>query len=83
MKWIADAARELVGLFVDDGSLAIAVLAWVAIAVLAFPTLPVDGGWLRSPCSPASPYPRREPVAHGATPAAELIVSPFRPGAAS
>jgi hypothetical protein len=46
MKWIVDAARELVGLFVDDGSLAIAVLIWVAIAVLAFPALPVDGGWL-------------------------------------
>lgn len=46
MKWIVDAARELVGLFVDDGSLAIAILVWVAIAVLAFPALPVDGGWL-------------------------------------
>ena len=40
------AARELVALFVDDGSLAIAVLAWVAIAVLAFPALPIDRGWL-------------------------------------
>jgi TRAP-type C4-dicarboxylate transport system permease small subunit len=46
MKWILAAARELVGLFVDDGSLAIAVLAWVAIAVLAFPALPIDSGWL-------------------------------------
>ncbi|HUL06188.1 MAG TPA: hypothetical protein VLV76_07615 [Candidatus Acidoferrum sp.] len=46
MKWLADAGRELVGLFVDDGSLALAVLAWVAIAVLAFPVLPVDRGWL-------------------------------------
>src|SRR5262249_5426927 len=46
MKWIPTAVRELVGLFVDDGSLAIAVLAWVVIAVLAFPALPVDSGWL-------------------------------------
>ena len=46
MKWLADAGRELVGLFVDDGSLALAVLAWVAIAVLAFPVLPVDRSWL-------------------------------------
>ena len=46
MKWLTDAARELLGLFVDDGSLAIAVLAWVVIAVLAFPTLPIDSGWL-------------------------------------
>jgi len=46
MKWIPTAVRELVGLFVDDGSLAIAVLAWVVIAVLAFPALPIDSGWL-------------------------------------
>ena len=46
MTWIADAARELLGLFVDDGSLAVAVLAWVAVAVLIFPRLPIDGGWL-------------------------------------
>jgi hypothetical protein len=46
MTWILAAARELVGLFVDDGSLALAVLAWVAVAVLAFPALPIDSGWL-------------------------------------
>ena len=46
MKWIVNAARELIGLFIDDGSLAVAVLVWVAITVLAFPALPVDGGWL-------------------------------------
>jgi len=46
VKWIPTAARELVGLFVDDGSLAIAVLAWVVTAVLAFPALPIDSGWL-------------------------------------
>jgi membrane protein implicated in regulation of membrane protease activity len=46
MRWIADAARELLGLFVDDGSLAVAVLAWIAVAVLVFPRLPIGGGWL-------------------------------------
>ena len=46
MKWLTDAARELLGLFVDDGSLAIAVLAWIAAAVLVFPRLPIGGGWL-------------------------------------
>ncbi len=46
MKWILAAARELVGLFVDDGSLAIAVLAWLVVAALAFPALPIDRGWL-------------------------------------
>lgn len=40
------AARELIGLFVDDGSLAAAVLVWVAVVVLAFPAMPIDSGWL-------------------------------------
>ncbi len=46
MKWLLAAARELAGLFVDDGSLAIAVLAWVAVAALVFPALPIKSGWL-------------------------------------
>jgi hypothetical protein len=46
MKWLLAAARELVRLFVDDGSLAVAVLAWVAVAALAFPALPINRGWL-------------------------------------
>jgi hypothetical protein len=46
MRWIANAGRELLALFVDDGSLALAVLAWVAITVVAFPMLPVGRGWL-------------------------------------
>jgi len=46
MSWIAGAARELIGLFVEDGSLALAVLVWVAVAVLVFPVLPIDRGWL-------------------------------------
>jgi hypothetical protein len=46
MTWIVAAARELVALFIDDGSLAVAVLAWVAIVVLAVPALPIGGTWL-------------------------------------
>jgi hypothetical protein len=46
MTWISAAARELIALFVDDGSLALAVLAWVLVAVLAFPALPIPGDWL-------------------------------------
>ena len=46
MKLIAAAARELIGLFVDDGSLVLAVLAWVGIVVVAFPLLPIPGDWL-------------------------------------
>lgn len=40
MKVILTAAEELYGLFVDDGSYALSILAWVAIAVLLFPRLP-------------------------------------------
>ena len=46
MNGILAVARELFGLFVDDGSLAIAVLAWIAVVALAFPALPIDSGWL-------------------------------------
>jgi membrane protein implicated in regulation of membrane protease activity len=46
VKWIFAAARELVSLFVDDGSLVVAVLAWIAVAALAFPALPIDRDWL-------------------------------------
>jgi membrane protein implicated in regulation of membrane protease activity len=46
MNWILAAARELIGLFVDDGSLALGVLAWVAVTVWVFPELPLGGAWL-------------------------------------
>ena len=46
MRWVSAAGRELIALFVDDGSLALAVLAWVGIAVLAFPVLPISSEWL-------------------------------------
>lgn len=31
MKWISNIFREIFGLFVDDGSFAIAILVWLAI----------------------------------------------------
>jgi hypothetical protein len=42
MSMIARVARELLGLFVDDGSLALAILAWVGImaGMLALPVIP-------------------------------------------
>jgi hypothetical protein len=42
MTMIARIAKELIGLFVDDGSLALAILAWVGIvaALLALPVVP-------------------------------------------
>ena len=37
--------REMFGLFVDDGSLAIAVLVWLALLWLLLPQLPVPAVW--------------------------------------
>ena len=37
--------REMFGLFVDDGSLAIAVLVWLALLWLLLPQLPVSALW--------------------------------------
>lgn len=31
MKWLANIAREIVGLFVDDGMFALAIVVWVAV----------------------------------------------------
>ncbi len=41
MAWIKTIASEFIGLFVDDGSLAIAVLAWLAVVWLLLPRLPL------------------------------------------
>jgi hypothetical protein len=48
MKRLLEALRELLGLFVDDGSLALALLAWTAAAGLGLPGL-------RLPASFAAP----------------------------
>jgi hypothetical protein len=45
MAWITASLRELVGLFVDDGSLAVTALLWLAICGLGLPLLGVDGPW--------------------------------------
>jgi hypothetical protein len=37
--------REIVGLFIDDGSLAIAILVWVAIVALLLPALGLPEVW--------------------------------------
>ncbi|HUC19296.1 MAG TPA: hypothetical protein VMA37_16580 [Acetobacteraceae bacterium] len=34
MKWLGTALRELAGLFVEDGSFAVAILAWLGIVWL-------------------------------------------------
>jgi hypothetical protein len=40
MKLLAGIARELIGLFVDDGMLAIAILAIVAVAAIVASFIP-------------------------------------------
>jgi hypothetical protein len=37
MRWLKSIAREVIGLFVDDGSFAVAILAWLALAVVVLP----------------------------------------------
>lgn len=37
--------REILHLFVDDGSLAIALVLWSAAAAWLLPQLPVNAGW--------------------------------------
>ena len=41
MTWLKTIWSEFIGLFVDDGSLAVAVLAWLAVAWLLLPRLPL------------------------------------------
>jgi hypothetical protein len=38
--------KELFGLFVDDGSLALAILAWVGLTSLLVLWLRIDGQWM-------------------------------------
>jgi len=45
MTLIAAVLTELFGLFVDDGSLAVAILAWVGVFGLARAGFGLDGQW--------------------------------------
>jgi len=45
MRWIRTIAREVVGLFVDDGSFASAILAWLLVCVVALPHIAVAARW--------------------------------------
>jgi hypothetical protein len=37
MRWVAAAGREVIGLFIDDGSLALVALAWLALCAVVLP----------------------------------------------
>ncbi len=45
MTWIRTVLREVFGLFVDDGSFAVAILAWLLLVWLVLPRLGVAAGW--------------------------------------
>jgi hypothetical protein len=45
MKLLRNVLLELYSLFVDDGSLAFAVLLWVGLAALIFPRWPAGASW--------------------------------------
>ena len=44
MKWLRNILREIFGLFVDDGSFALAILLWLAIVRWATPRLNIPSG---------------------------------------
>ncbi len=41
MKWLRPVLREVLGLFIDDGSFAAAIVIWVAVVAFLLPRLPV------------------------------------------
>lgn len=45
MNWIKSVAQEVLGLFVDDGSLAIAILIWLAFGTIALPRIGLTTRW--------------------------------------
>jgi membrane protein implicated in regulation of membrane protease activity len=45
MRWLKSIVREILGLFVDDGSLAIAILIWLALTVALLPRVAETRWW--------------------------------------
>ncbi len=45
MRWLKSIAREVFGLFVDDGIFAVAILAWLALAVVVLPRVAPAARW--------------------------------------
>jgi len=44
MNWLKNIFREIFGLFVDDGSFALAILLWLAVVRWATPRLNIPSG---------------------------------------
>ncbi len=45
MNALKTAWEEFIGLFIDDGSLAVGIIVWVAVAGFLFPRLPRSEQW--------------------------------------
>ena len=45
MQWIKAIARELIGLFVDDGSFAAAIVIWLGVVWLLSHRIPAIMAW--------------------------------------
>jgi hypothetical protein len=45
MRWIRTVADEIFGLFVDDGSFALAIIAWLLLVWLAVSRLGIGARW--------------------------------------
>ena len=45
MRWMKTILAEIVGLFVDDGRFALAILVWLAAVWLILPHLAVAAAW--------------------------------------
>jgi len=45
VTWLSTILSEFIGLFVDDGSFAVAILAWLAFCWLVLPRLGLAPAW--------------------------------------
>jgi hypothetical protein len=45
MRWLEAIVTEIFGLFVDDGSLALAIIGWLVFVGLVLPRLSVTAPW--------------------------------------
>ena len=45
MRWLRSVAREIYGLFVDDGSFAGAILVWLGLAMAGLPRAASNARW--------------------------------------
>ncbi len=45
MRWLRSIAREILGLFVDDGSFALAIVIWLLMIVVLLPHVIASANW--------------------------------------